>query len=70
MQTHQAAPSSYLRQSQITPGIVPVCASTLWRWVRLGKFPKPIKLSSRVTVWRAEDVQAWLTRQADQQEAA
>ena len=25
--------------------------STIWLWVKEGKFPKPIKLSPRITVW-------------------
>ena len=29
-----------------------------------GKFPKPIKLSSRRLVWRARDVLAWIEQQS------
>jgi prophage regulatory protein len=60
----QAIPSAgYLRQAQIVGPILPIGATTLWRWVKEGKFPKPIKLSPRVTVWRSEDVRAWLQQQ-------
>jgi prophage regulatory protein len=34
----------------------PVAKSTLWQAVKDGKFPKPVKLSERVTAWRAEDI--------------
>lgn len=34
--------------------------STIWAWVKLGKFPKPIKISSRMTVWSSADVEEWL----------
>ncbi len=34
--------------------------STIWNWVKAGQFPKPIKLSASVTVWRAEDVSEWM----------
>jgi len=34
--------------------------STIWRWVKKEAFPQPIKLSAGVTVWRVEDVRAWL----------
>lgn len=38
--------------------------STLWDWVRNGKFPKPLKLGENLTAWRADEVHAWLnTRQ-------
>lgn len=42
------------------PGIVPFSAATLWRKVKAGQFPAPVKLSDRITAWRASDVAAWL----------
>jgi predicted DNA-binding transcriptional regulator AlpA len=39
--------------------IVPVSKSTLWQWVKVGKFPTPIK-RSRCTFWIAEDVQKFI----------
>lgn len=44
-------------------GLLPVSPATLWRWVKVGKFPKPFKLGDRVTVWAAEDVEAFLLAQ-------
>lgn len=38
--------------------------STLWRKVQDGSFPKPVKLSDRVTAWRLGDVRAWLQSRA------
>lgn len=55
--------TGYLRQAQLVGPILPIGATTLWRWVKEGKFPKPIKLSPRVTAWRAEDVREWMARQ-------
>lgn len=43
-----------------------ISESTLWRWVREGKFPKPVKLGEAVTAWRARDVEAWLDARAAQ----
>lgn len=40
------------------PAIIPVSKSTIWEWVKIGRFPRPIKLSSKVTVWKVEDVLA------------
>jgi len=37
-----------------------VSGSTIWAWVRAGKFPKPIKLSENTTAWNAEDVEMWV----------
>lgn len=43
--------------------IVSFSDSTLWRQVRSGTFPKPIKLSEKVTAWRAEDIRNWIDQQ-------
>lgn len=40
------------------PPIIPVSRSTWWAGVASGRFPKPIKISPRITVWRALDIQA------------
>ncbi|HXW71157.1 MAG TPA: AlpA family phage regulatory protein [Methylocella sp.] len=43
-------------------GPIPVGRSTWWAGVKDGRFPKPMKLGPRVTVWRAEDIWALLER--------
>jgi prophage regulatory protein len=50
--------TGFLRLKQIIgPGRpVPVSKSTWWAGVKDGRFPKPLKLGKRVTVWRAEDI--------------
>ena len=45
------------RKRDLAP-IIPVGRSTWWDGVSTGRFPKPIKLSPRVTVWRVEDIRA------------
>ena len=37
-------------------GPIPVSKSTWWAGVKDGRFPKPLKLGTRVTVWRVEDI--------------
>jgi prophage regulatory protein len=61
-------PNSYLRQPEVLK-LVPVAASTLWKWAKAGSFPQPVKLSENCTAWRARDVLAWLDaqQQASQQ---
>ncbi|MEQ1400735.1 AlpA family phage regulatory protein [Acinetobacter baumannii] len=41
-------------------GILPLGESTIWDKVRSGDFPQPIRLSTRLTVWRIEDIEAWI----------
>lgn len=40
------------------PPIIPVSKSTWWAGVKSGRYPKSIKLSDRVTVWKVEDIRA------------
>ena len=41
-------------------GMLPVSPATIWRWVRDGKFPKPIKLGTCVTGWHAYEIDAFI----------
>jgi len=34
--------------------------STLWLKIAQGQFPKPIKLSPAISVWRQSDIEAWI----------
>ena len=36
--------------------------STIWAWVKDEKFPKPIKLSERISVWKESNIDAWIER--------
>ncbi|MBX9453226.1 MAG: AlpA family phage regulatory protein [Mesorhizobium sp.] len=47
-----------LRQILAPHGPLPVSKSSFWNAVREGRFPAPIKLGPRTTVWRAEDIQS------------
>lgn len=40
---------------------VPFSKSTLWRRVKAGDFPAPVKLSSGITAWKVEDVRNWIS---------
>ena len=40
--------------------LVPMSQSTLLVWVKAHRFPAPVKLGPRMTVWRCEDVRAWM----------
>ena len=39
--------------------------STIWEWVKEEKFPKPIKLSERISVWRESDIDEWIESKID-----
>ncbi len=56
--------SGYIRQAQLIPDVVPFSSATLWRKCKAGQFPKPVKLSERVTAWRVGDIRQSLHAQA------
>lgn len=62
--------TGFLRQGQLIPAILPFSSPTLWRMVKAGTFPAPVKLGPRMTAWRIEDVRAWMeSRMAAKAEA-
>jgi predicted DNA-binding transcriptional regulator AlpA len=40
-----------------------IAAMTLWRWIKDGKFPKPIYIATR-RYWTEAEVIAWLQKQS------
>lgn len=46
-------------------GPIPVSKSTWWAGVKSGRFPKPVKLSLRITAWRVEDIRRLIDTLAD-----
>lgn len=60
-------PCSLVSAKEMLP-LLPIKRSTLWKWVKMGTFPSPVKVNS-LTRWRVEEVDAWLaqfTKEVDQ----
>lgn len=57
--------SGFVRQRQLIPHIVPFSSATLWRKVKSGEFPRPVKLSARVTAWPVEGIRAWINARSE-----
>jgi predicted DNA-binding transcriptional regulator AlpA len=38
-------------------GLLPVSHTTLWRWIKSGKFPTPMKIGGNMVVWDSEVVE-------------
>lgn len=63
--------SAYVREAQLVQSYkrpekhapLPFSGPTLWRKVAAGTFPKPIKLSTRVTAWKVGAIRNWMTAQ-------
>ena len=56
--TIRSSNNGFLRLKEIVApyGPLPIGKSTWWEGVRTGRFPKPIKLGPRITVWRETDI--------------
>ena len=48
------------RRTPKTPPMIPINHSTLWRWVKLGRFPSPVKIGPNTTAWEAQAVYDWI----------
>ncbi len=63
---------NYIRIKQLTSngekqGLLPIRKSTLYRWIKEGRFPKPIKLGPCVSAWALQDVLEWVREKESQQ---
>lgn len=49
-----------LREPVVRETVGGIGRTTLWRWVREGHFPKPVRLGANCVAWRADDVNQWI----------
>ncbi|MGF6806065.1 prophage regulatory protein [Paraburkholderia sp. Clong3] len=52
--------TGFIRMKRLVPAFVPVGRSTLYEWIKQGRFPAPVKLGPKATGFRVEDIRAWL----------
>ena len=45
--------------------VFPVSKSTWWARVKDGTYPKPVKLSPRITAWKAQDIHKLIDKHID-----
>lgn len=53
--------NALLRLPQVL-ALIPISKSAWWAGCKSGRFPKPIKIGPRTTVWKAADIAALLER--------
>ena len=53
--------ASYIRINQLIQKL-PISKASIWRKVKQGTFPAPVKLSVGITAWRSADIEAWLNQ--------
>jgi prophage regulatory protein len=49
----------FYRVNELTK-ILSVSRASIYNWLNKGTFPKPIKISDSVTVWRSTDIESWI----------
>ncbi|MDE2802026.1 MAG: AlpA family phage regulatory protein [Chloroflexota bacterium] len=52
-----------VREVEKTLGI---SRSTIWRLVKAGTFPPPLRITSKAIAWRKSDIEAWQQQLAEQ----
>jgi len=59
-------PSGFVRLPGILApnGPIPVSKSTWWAGIKVGRYPKPVKLGPRITAWRWEDIRTLISEAA------
>lgn len=56
--------ASQLIRVPTVAAMLSVSRSTVWRWSKFKpEFPRPIKISTGVTVWKLNEIQKWLESQ-------
>ena len=58
--------TGFLRLPQVL-ALIPISKSA-WAGCQSGRYPKPVKLGPRTTVWRAEDIAAFIESVNSQQQ--
>ena len=60
--------TGFLRLPQIME-LFPISKSSWWQGCKTGRYPKPVKLGPRTTVWRAEEIKAFIESAGSGQES-
>lgn len=56
--SQQTTPQQFYRLPHLKQRLG-VSGSTIWNWIKQGKFPRGIKISDNITVWEAQAVERW-----------
>lgn len=51
--------TGFVREKNVLE-LMPFGHTTLWLKIKRGEFPKPVKLTERITAWRAEEIRQWI----------
>jgi prophage regulatory protein len=57
--------TGFVRLPQVL-SVIPLGKTCWWEGVKSGRFPKPIKLSTRCVAWKAEDIHSLIKQLSEQ----
>lgn len=57
--TNDVPQGGLVRRSQFKEAI-PLGDTTIWKMVKDGRFPQPLRVSPSLRLWRAEDIREWM----------
>ncbi len=52
-------PQGFLTWTEVS-ALIPISYPTAWQWMREKRFPLGLKIGDRKTVWRADEIMAWI----------
>lgn len=55
--------AQFARHPENQNPVIPASPASIWRWVKAGRFPSPVKIGPNTTAWRVGDLRAWLRGQ-------
>ena len=58
----QVDPPRFIRLLQVVE-MTGLAKSTIYKWIRLGEFPKQLQLGGKSVVWNERDVIDWMNQQ-------
>lgn len=54
----------YLKDTQLAKHLG-VGRATIWRWIKEGQFPPPVRLSVRCSRWPLDKVEKWIRERSE-----
>jgi len=51
--------SPYQTRKQVE-SLFKISPATIYRWIKEGKFPTPVRLGANIVRWKASDIEAWM----------
>ena len=68
MTGHQIEEARLLRRREVEKR-TGLSRSTIYEWIRVGQFPRPVSLGARAVGWLEHDIQQWIAGRVEENAA-